>query len=203
MEKIIRIDPQWEQKLKRHADKVIDLQRLVNELTENGLTVTFGDIRDLINNGTALYEQVEQTVKSNAGIFKLPAARKKFIEENVEVLQNVIVEAKKEINRILAVNSMNPMNIEAFDLKKGIVSISNDWVEQMKESHIIRATPAREKALELIHNVEEAIKELNDFVKDNKYFGNGVSTFSDTRRNLVWLSGNGDVNVNIDALEFI
>ena len=203
MEKVIRIKPEWETILKRHADKCNDLQRLANELTENGLTVTFGDIKDLINNGSAFYDQVRQTVKSNAGIFKLPAARKKFIEENTEVLENVIIDAKKEINRILAVNSMNPMTIEAFELKKGIISISDAWLQNLKESHTIHATPEREKALGLIKNVEEAIKNLNELVKDNPNFGTGITTSHDTRRCLVWLSGDGAVHINIDALEFI
>ena len=204
MEKeIIKIKPEWETILKRHADKCNDLQQVVNELTENGLTVTFGDIRDLINNGTALYEQVEQTVKSNAGIFKLPAARKKFIEENVEILQKVIDEAKKEINRILAVDSMQPLTFEAYEIRKGMVAISDAWVSELKESHTLRMTPEREKALELIHNVEEAIKNLNDLVKDNPNFGIGITTSQDSRRSLMWLSVDGAVHINIDELEFI
>ena len=204
MEKeVIKIKPEWETILKRHADRIFDIQQVANELTENGLSVTFGDIKDLINNGSALYDQVEQTVKSNAGIFKLPAARVKFITENTEILQNVLDEAKKEINRILAVGSMNPLTIEGFDLKKGIVSISEAWVQNLKKSFTIQTSDEREKALELIKNVEVAIKQLNDFVKPNPYFGTGITTSQDSRRSLMWLSGDGAVHINIDELEFI
>ena len=203
MKEAIKIKPQWQTIQKRHEDKCNDLQQVVNKLTESGLTVTYGDIRDLINNGTALYGQVEQTVKSSAGIFKLPAARQKFIEENTEVLRMAIVEAKKDIYRILAIESSNPLAIEAYDIRKGIVAISEQWVEELKESHTIRSTDEREKALELIHNVEVAIKQLNDLVKDNPHFGAGITTSQDARRSLMWLSGDGDVHIETDALEFI
>lgn len=203
MEKIFSINPEWEQIMKRHADKCNDLQQVVNELTENGLTVTFGDIKDLINNGSALYQQVEQTVKSNAGIFKLPAAKAKFITENTEILQNVIDEAKKEINRILAVNSIRPLSFDAYEIRKGMVAISDAWVQNLKESHTLRMTSEREKALELIQNVEVAIEQLNQLVKDNKFFGTGITTSQDSRRSLMWLSGDGVIHINIDELEFI
>lgn len=203
MKEVIKIKPQWQTIQKRHEDKCNDLQQVVNKLTESGLTVTYGDIKDLINNGTALYGQVEQTVRSNAGIFKLPAARQKFIEENTEVLRMAIAEAKKDIYRILAIESTNPLAIEAYDIRKGTVAISEQWVEELKESHTIRSTDDREKALELIHNVEVSIKQLNDFVKANPHFGTGITTSLDTRRCLMWLSGDGDVHIDHDAIEFI
>jgi len=199
MKEAIKIKPEWETVLRRHANKCNDLQQVVNKLTENGLTVTFGDIKDLINHGTALYDQVEQTVKSNAGMFKLPAARQKFIEENTEVLRNVIVEAKKEIDRILRF----PMTIQGFEIRKSTVSISDKWVEELKESHTIHSTDEREKALELIHSVSEAINNLNAFVANNKYFGAGISSSQDTRRHLMFIRGDGSVHIDIDALEFI
>lgn len=202
-EKVIKIKPEWEVVLKRHETKRNDLQRVVNKLTESGLTVTYGDIKDLINNGTAFYEQVEQTVKSNAGIFKLPAAHQKFIEENTEVLRTEIVAAKKDIYRILAVDSTNPLTIDAYEIRKGVVAISDAWTEQLKESHTIRATEEREKAIELINNVEVAIKQLNDLVKDNPHFGCGITTSQDTRRCLMWISGDGNVHITDDALEFV
>lgn len=200
---IISMKPGFERNVTRHTKQVIYLQQLVERLKEYGLTATFGDIKDLINNGSALYEQAEQTVKSNAGMFKLPAAKDKFIQENTEVLRNVIDGAKKEINRILAVDSMNPLSIDAFEIKKGIVSISETWVEQLKEQHTIRMTPEREKALELIQNVEVAIKELNDFVKDNRYFGAGIKVPGDGKRCLMLLSDDGKISVQTNELEFV
>jgi hypothetical protein len=199
MKEAIKIKPEWETILRKHENKCDDLQQVVNKLTESGLTVTFGDIKDLISHGTALYDQVEQTVKSNAGMFKLPAARQKFIDENTAVLRTAIVEAKKDIDRILAI----PLTIEAFDIRKGTVSISDIWVEQLKESHTIHSTDEREKALELIGNVEEAIKNLNAFVANNKSFGAGITSSQDQRRCLMFIRGDGSVHIDIDALEFI
>lgn len=199
MKEAIKIKPEWETILNRHANKCNDLQQVVNKLTESGLTVTFGDIKDLINHGTALYNQVDQTVKSNAFIFKLPAARQKFFEENTEVLRTAIDEAKKEIDRILPI----PLTIEAFDIRKGIVTISDTWVEALKESHTIYATEERDKALELIRNVEKSIKNLNAFVANNKSFGTGITSSQDPRRRLMFIRGDGSVHVDIDALEFI
>lgn len=203
MKEAIKIKPQWQTIQKRHEDKCNDLQQVVSKLTESGLTVTYGDIKDLINKGTALYSQVEQAVKSNAGIFKLPVARQKFIEENTEVLRTAIVEARKDIYRILAIESQNPLTIDAYDIRKGSVAVSEQWVEELKESHTIRSTDDREKALELIHNVEVSVKQLNDFVKDNPHFGAGITSSQDTRRCLMWLSGDGDVHIDHDALEFV
>ena len=204
MEKeVIKIKPEWLTIQTRHADKCNDLQLVVEKMTESGLTVTLGDVKDLINYGTALYSQVDQTVKSNAGMFKLPAAREKFISENTEVLRNVIDEAKNDIYRILAIESQKPLSIDAFVIKKGVVSISEVWVAELKESHTIYVTEPRLKALELINNVEVAIKALNDFVKDNRYFGSGIKIPGDGKRCLILLSDDGKVIVQTDELEFV
>ncbi|HPE74683.1 MAG TPA: hypothetical protein PLC80_01265 [Draconibacterium sp.] len=200
---VIKVKPQWETIQKRHLNKCNDIQQVVNNLIEIGLTVTSGDLSDLINNGTALYNQAEQKAKSNADIFSLPAARERFIKENTESLAKDINNAKESIIRILALNSTNPLNYEAFKIEKGHVSISATWIEELKESFTIRTTESREKALELMGNVETAIKTLNDFVSDNQNFGTGVTTFDDNRRSLVWLSEKGQINLEISNLEFI
>nr|WP_319512248.1 hypothetical protein [uncultured Draconibacterium sp.] len=200
---IIKIKPEWEHIYKKHDSKVNEIQQVVNNLIENGLKVTFGDIQNLVNNGTALYEQAEQAAKSNASVFSLPAAKRKFIEENTLILNDRISEAKKELIKILALEGVNTLSIEAFELTKGIVSISETWIEALKESHTIRTSERRERALELMSNFEVAANELNEFVKENKYFGAGISTASDTRRCLMWIGERGEINRDIDNLEFI
>lgn len=202
MNEIIKIKPEWESICRRHTSKVDDLQRVVNELVDVGLKVAFGDVQDLLNNGTALYEQAEQAAKSNASIFTLPAAKRKFIDENTQLLQDCILKSKKELTRILALEQLNPLSIEAFEIGKGVVSISATWIEKLKESHTIQTSESREKALELMGNVEAAIQELNDFVKDNKYFYKGFSTPNE-RRSLLTVSQNNEIIRNIDDLEFI
>jgi hypothetical protein len=203
MEKVVFIKTDWTFILKRHEVKSNDIQQVIKNLTESGLTVTIGDLRDLINNGSALYEQAKSKAKGNSSIFSLPAAREKFIDENVEALENVINQAKKDLYRILAIEGMMTLSIDAYVVKNGIVSISDEWVEQLKESHTIRSTPEREKAVELIQNVEDAIKQLNDFVADNKYFGAGILTFQDNRRCLCRLSGDGELIKCDESIEFI
>ena len=172
-------------------------------MVKNGLTVTTGDLKDLINNGTALYDQIKQTVKSNAGMFKLPVVREKFISENVEALQHVVSETKIKINRILAAGSMNPMTIEAFAVKNGLVSVSAEWIEQLEQSHTIYSTPEREKAIELIANVEVAIKNLNDHLKGNQFFRSGISIDGNNYRCLLRLSANGELYTHLEAIEFV
>lgn len=202
-QKIILVKPEWEQIKTRHEDKCNDLQAVVDNLSENGLTVTTGDLKDLINIGTALYDQIDQVVRSNAGIFKLPAARQKFIEENTGILREAVANAKSECFKILAIESARALSIEAFDIRKGEVAISEDWVAELKESHTVRMSEKREKALELIANVEAAINELNALVADNKYFGSGITSSLDQRRCLMYISEDASVHVCKNEIEFI
>lgn len=204
MEKrILLVKPEWEQIKTRHEDKCNDIQLVVNYLVENGLIITSGDLKDLINVGTALYDQINQIVKSNAGIFKLPAARQKFVEENTAALREAVANAKRQLFKILAIESQRPLSIDAFEIRKGNVTISEQWVEELKESHTIRSTDNREKALELIANVEKAINDLNAFVADNKFFGAGITSSQDGRRCLMYISGDAAVHVDKDQIEFI
>lgn len=202
-QKIILVKPEWEQIKTRHEDKCNDLHAVVNNLTENGLTVTTGDLKDLINVGTALYDQIDQVVKSNAGIFKLPSARQKFIEENIAALREVVDGAKRECFKILVIESQRPMSIEAFDIRKGNVAISELWVNELKESYTIRSSDKREKAIELIANVEKVINELNAFVADNKFFGSGITSSQDDRRSLMYIHIDSSIHIRKNELEFI
>jgi len=200
---IILVKPEWEQIKNQHTYKCDDIQKVVNNLTENGLIVTTGDLKDLINNGAAIYDQIAQIVRSNAGIFKLPAARQKFIEENTSVLREIVAGAKSDIYRILALDSSRTMSIDAFEIKKGSVAVDEQWLEELKESYTIRVSDKREKALQLISNVENAINELNAFVADNKFFGSGITSAQDDRRCLMYIGGDASVHVCKNELEFV
>lgn len=200
---VIKVKPEWLNKYNAHLRKVDEIQVVVKELVSEGLKVTLGDIQNLVNNGRALYEQAEQAAISNAGVFTLPAAKRKFIEEHTAELQRLISESKSKLTRILALEGVNPLSIEAYELTRGVVSVSDKWLKELKESHTIRRTESRDKALELMNNVKEAVSQLNNFVADNQYFGAGVLTASDSRRSLVWIGNKGEINLDIDNLEFI
>lgn len=202
-QKVIFQDPKWEVIKTRHEDLVGHIQQVVDNLLANGLTVSIEDLRDLINHGGKLRGQIDQIVKSNAGIFKLPAAKQKFIEENTVALQEVITGAKRDLFRILAIESTRSLTIDAYLIENGKVILSDQWVVETKEAHTVRSTPSREKALELIANVEAAINELNAFVADNKFFGSGIRSSEDGRRSLMYIKGNGSICVKKEELEFI
>ena len=202
-ENVIKVKQEWEKIHLRHVNKLPEIQKIIEDLSEIGLTVATGDLHDLMNSGIALYEQARQKAKSNASIFSLPAARAKFITENTEILSQAILTAKTELTRILATQSQNPLDVMAYAITKGQISVSNDWSEALKESFTIRESSSRKQALKLMQNVKSAIQELNDFVKDNKNIGIGLTTFQDNRRSLVWIGGSGEVNLDTDSLEFV
>lgn len=203
MNDIIKVKPDWEKIKKRHEGKLNELQVIIDKLTANGLTVNMESLTDLINFGSSLLNQVDKVVKSNSNVLKLPAAREKFIIENSEILRRLVSDAKTDLNRTLAADSVNPLSIDAYELKNGLICVSESWVESLKESYTIRSTEARQKALELIANVEKSVGELNEFVKDNKYFGTGISSSQDARRTLMYIRGDGSLVTDIDSLELI
>lgn len=202
-QKVIFQDHKWEVIKTRHEDLIGHIQQVVDNLLTNGLTVSIEDLRDLINHGKKLHNQIDDIVKSNAKIFSLPAARQKFIEENTVALQEVIAGAKRELYKILAIESSRPSSIDAYMIENNKVILSDQWVSEIQEAHTVRSTPSREKALELIANVEKAIEELNAFVAENRLFGSGITSSQDSRRSLMYISGKGSVHVNKETLEFI
>lgn len=202
-QKVIFQDPKWEVIKTRHEDLIGHIQPVVDNLLANGLTVSIEDLRDLINHGKKLHNQIDQVVEANATIFKLPAAKRTFVNENTVALQEVIAGAKRDLFRILAIESTRSLTIDAYLIENGKVILSDQWVVETKEAHTVRSTPSREKALELIANVEAAINELNAFVADNKFFGSGIRSSEDGRRSLMYIKGNGSICVKKEELEFI
>lgn len=199
----IKVKQGWQTILSSHQSKLSDLQRITDNLTESGLTVTDGDFKDLINNGTAIYNQAEQTAKSNAGLFKLPNARKRFIEENTAELRTIIDGNKSDLLRVLNINGSKPLTIDAYNIAKGKVSISDEWLSELKEQHTIYQSDERKEALRLIGEVKTAINNLNAFVAKNPNFGTGITGSQDNRRSLLWIDGNGILHEDADNLEFV
>lgn len=200
---IIKIKQEWSRVLAQHESKVANIQNVTNNLIESGLTVSHGDIKDLINNGSALYEQAEQVAKSNAGIFKLPGARRRFIEENTVELRKAVDDAKQELIRVLNIHGSNPLTIDAYSTVKGQISISEEWKAELKEAYTVYESPERTEALRLMNEAKTAINNLNAFVSNNPHFGAGITSSQDGRRSLLWISGDGVLHEDIDNLEFI
>lgn len=203
MTDIIFSDKQWEVIYRKHDAKCVDIQHDLKSLEESGLKVTIGDLKDLIDHGTALYEQAEQLAKSNASIFKLPKARQMEYEKYIEHLNQVINDAKRHLFFVLAINSPNQLSIDAFSKVDGTIQINEKWKTELEESYTIRKTEQREKALELLDNVERAITELNAFVADNPSFGKGITSFDDGRRCLCYLREEGAFVRCDENLKFI
>ncbi len=201
--KIISEDPIWRNSLALHERAVSQIQFVVNDLTDLGLKVTIEDLKDLINNGSALSDQVSEVVAKTSLIHKLISARSRYIAENTDALLRAISDAKESLEKILKLNSMNPLSIDAFAVEKSIVGVSEAWKEELRESYIVRESEARQKAQKLIENVESAIKEINDFVKDNPNFGKGITIYSDDRRSLCYLDEAGKLVICKQELQLI
>ncbi len=201
--KIISEDPIWRNSLALHERAVSQIQFVVNDLTDFGLKVTIDDLKDLINNGSALSDQVSEVVAKTSLIHKLISARSRYIAENTDALLRAISDAKESLVNILKLNSMNPLEIDAFIIEKTTLLINEAWLDALRERYLVRESESREKALELIGKVEIAINELNNFVEDNPNFGKGISTFADARRCLCYLDEAGNLIICKQELQLI
>jgi len=203
MNEIIQILPEWQRIRVGHERRLKELQNEVNQLIDAGLDVAENCISDLANGARELYELAQKKANESVGTFMLPAVRKKAIDENTQYLNAVIRDACSNIYALMALNSSNPLSSDAFTCKDGIVQISDEWFLAKQEEYTIRKTEDRAKALMLIKAVRTAIDNLNDFVKDNKSFGKGITSYGDGRRCLCYIGEYGDFNVEEHNLQYI
>jgi len=203
MNEIIQVLPEWQRIKAGHEQRVSDLQTAVNQLTEAGLDVADNCITDLANGAKELYGIAQKKANESVGTFMLPAVRKKAVDENMKYLNEVIQSAIRDVNTLLALNSSNPLSPDAYCCKDGVVQISDEWFKSKQEQYTIRKTADREKAQQLMEAVEKAINALNDFVKDNEYFGKGITSWDDNRRCLCYLDGYGNFKVEEHNLQYI
>ena len=201
--KIIKILPEWQRIKLKHEQKVGDIQLIVDRLTVLGLRVVIEDVSDLINGGTSLYDKAERHVKSNVGIFKLPMQRKRQFDENMQEYAGVIEISKAEFKRVLQTETKSPLMPEAYFIKSGTVSISDAWVEQLVELHTIRETEKRIEAMRLCKEVETAIANINEFVRDNELFYKGFAYDQFGDRALCYINNESEFYVEEDNLQYI
>jgi hypothetical protein len=115
----------------------------------------------------------------------------------------VFSNAKMELVLAFQIRTRDPLTEEAYTISKGVVSISDKWVEQLKEAHTIRTNPARDEAQKLIDELEAAVTELNKMVEGNPHFGKGVTSCRDTRRCLCYLDELGGLVKCPENLQYI
>ena len=82
-------------------------------------------------------------------------------------------------------------------------TLSDEWLQEMKDCFEPKQTEARRQALELMDNAVTAIEALNAFVADNPYIGKGVTSSTDDRRCLIWIDGDGNIQREDNNLKFI
>ena len=199
----IRILPEWQKIRKKHENRVAELQVVADKLTQSGITVTEGVIADLVNNGSDTYSQARQAANAGVGIFKLPAARKRAFEEYVSELNAVISVAKQDVVRILAINSLSPFMPDAYIVKKGVVSISDDWIKTTEAEYTIVDTKKQEEARRFVEEIGKAIDSLNNLVNGNRYVNKGVTVWNDGSSCLCYIDEWGVFRVEEHNFQYI
>lgn len=130
--------------------------------------------------------------------------RKREEENHIKIfLFDLISSCSLEYKFLLNLDGVCPLDQTAFDIKDGVVSLSEKWLQEKDKEYTIEVTETREAALELIANLEKAINELNSFVANNQYFGKGFTVWNDQKRSLCWLDDNGDFKKDEEVLEFL
>lgn len=157
----------------------------------------------IIDNLTYLCIASEKGDAAGTLMFRLMFFRNKDYEEAVKHLQCVINNNAGKLYTVLRSGALHPLDIDAYEVKEGIVTISSAWLSRKEEEFTIRPTPERIKAHELVQNLKKAIDELNDFVSDNPYFGKGFSYINDERRCLCRLTEEGGFYVEDENFEYI
>ena len=141
--------------------------------------------------------------RKDASRIKVLFFRNKDYEEAVKHLQCVINNNAGKLYTVLRSGALHPLDIDAYEVKDGTVTISSAWLSRKEEEFTIRPTPERIKAHELVQNLKKAIDELNDFVSGNPYFGKGFSYINDERRCLCRLTEEGGFYVEDENFEYI
>lgn len=203
-DKILSIDRKYEAVISSHERVLEKLQPIIDTLKESGIIATIDTISDLVNNGNDLYLQAETIARKEAnGLFKLPNARRKFIDENITALNEVIDQAKKDFTDVLSLKGSYPLEINAYIIEKNKIAVSQTWKDEIQEQHTTRSTEDREEAKRRIEAVKVAIADLNNYVKENPYISIGITSSEDDRRCLCYLNDYGTLIECPEVLEYI
>lgn len=179
------------------------IQTIVNDMIEMGFVFETGELRDLGSSCVILHDRAIEMAQKDSSRIRISFKRDADYKETLYRLNEAIENNAKELKKTLLHHTSTPLEIEAFEINGGVVSVSLDWMESKEREYTILPTGEREHALQLVDNVKKAIDELNTFVVGNDNFGKGISTSQDGRRCLCWLDGDGNFHEDKEAYEFI
>ena len=192
-----------DREVKRHEMNVEKIQTIVNDMIEMGFVFETGELRDLGSSCVILHDRAIEMAQKDSSRIRISFKRDADYKETLYRLNEAIENNAKELKKTLLHHTSTPLEIEAFEINGGVVSVSLDWTESKEREYTILPTGEWEHALQLVDNVKKAIDELNTFVVGNDNFGKGISTSQDGRRCLCWLDGDGNFHEDKEAYEFI
>ena len=189
--------------INRHKLQIEKIQQIVNDMLNEGFNFSSDELKDLRGDCNTLHKQAVDMARKDASRIKVLFFRNKDYEEAVKHLQCVINNNAGKLYTVLRSGALHPLDIDAYEVKDGTVTISSAWLSRKEEEFTIRPTPERIKAHELVQKLKKAIDELNDFVSGNPYFGKGFSYINDERRCLCRLTEEGEFYVEDENFEYI
>ena len=189
--------------INRHKLQIEKIQQIVNDMLNEGFNFSSDELKDLRGDCNSLHKQAVDMARKDASRIKVLFFRNKDYEEAVKHLQCVINNNAGKLYTVLRSGALHPLDIDAYEVKEGTVTISSAWLSRKEEEFTIRPTPERIKAHELVQKLKKAIDELNDFVSGNPYFGKGFSYINDERRCLCRLTEEGEFYVEDENFEYI
>ena len=176
---------------------------MVIPLVRAGLLSRDKDVHSLVDGGARLKEQATIIADKETAKCKIPFKKRKEAEEITSEYFQIINEASRSLRKVLCTNSHNPFDVTAFHVQDEQVTLSDEWLQEMKDCFKPKQTEARKQALELMDKAIAAIEALNAFVADNPYIGKGVTSSTDDRRCLIWIDGEGNIHKDENNLKFI
>ena len=194
---------EFDRVVKKYENVLDEIGGVVKPLVRAGLLVRDKDLHNLLDGGASLKEQATIIADKETAKYKIPFKKRKEAEEITSEYFQIINEASCSLRKVLCTNSHNPFDVTAFHVQDEQVTLSDEWLQEMKDCFKPKQTEARKQALELMDKAIAAIEALNAFVADNPYIGKGVTSSSDDRRCLVWIDGEGNIHKDENNLKFI
>ena len=199
MEQITELD----RVVKKYENVLDEIEGVVRPLVRAGLLIRDKDLHSLLDGGASLKEQATIIADKETAKYKIPFKKRQETEEITSEYFQIINEASRSLRKVLCSNSSNPFDVTAFHVQNEKVTLSDEWLQEMKDCFEPKQTEARKQALELMDNAVAAIEALNAFVADNPYLGKGVTSSLDDRRCLIWIDGEGNIHREDNNLKFI
>lgn len=191
----------------RYQDAAERLQKHVNQLRTIGLTVTMGDISDLLHGGRALLDQTIQKSGFRPSYEAMMNPKKRFEEQEASesAARRFLNPITEKIKTVLSFESsrFSPLRMEAFEIVRGQVSLTDGLEEEIAEGYTIYATPERTEALKLCQDVKNAIDALNKYVENKRMFKSGFGISGSTYRTLANINEDWAFEINLEEFNYL